>query len=89
MLLAILRRSVAYQSTYSTKSGWGVSWCFSFVFTCPLATVNFDSHASGTWMMTVGQETNPLGHKWMIQLLDNSQPRVGVARQYLSIHYTF
>ena len=34
-------------------------------------------------MVAVGQEADPLGNQRMVQLLDNGQPRVSVARQNL------
>lgn len=56
---------------------------YSFIFTCPRASVDFDPHAGGARMMTVGQEADALRHKGMIQLLHSGQPRIRVARQYL------
>jgi hypothetical protein len=55
-------------------------------FTCPGAAVDLYPHAGGARVVTVGQETDPLGHKRVIQLLDNGQPRVAVARQNLIHH---
>jgi len=51
--------------------------------TSPGTTVDLDSHASGTWVVTVRQETNLVSHDRMIQLLRNSEPRIGITRQDL------
>ena len=55
----------------------------ALIHTCPRAAVDLDPHAGGARMVAVGQEADPLGNQRMVQLLDNGQPRVSVARQNL------